>query len=117
MAGEARPRNVNYYDPKAGQGFESWLNQLRDSKGKAKIDTRLDRLENGNFGDCERTAEGVIELVIDFGPGYRVYVGEDGDDVWVLWAGIKKTQPSDFTRARKYWQEHKDAKKSQTKRS
>jgi putative addiction module killer protein len=116
LTGEARPRNVSYYEPRAGESFESWLNGLRDRKAQAKIDTRLDRLEDGNFGLFERTAEGVIELKIDYGPGYRLYVGEEGDDLFVLWGGVKKTQSSDFTRARRYWQEYKDGKKSQAKR-
>lgn len=111
MAEETKPRKVWYYEPKQEKSFEAWLNGLRDKRAKAKIDTRLDRLENGNFGDCESAGEGVIELKLDYGPGYRVYVGEEAEDVWVLWGGIKTAQQSDIGRARRYWREYKDAKK------
>lgn len=77
MPEEAKPKNVYYHEPKQEKSFESWLEGHKDRKARAKIDTRLDRLENGNFGDCESAKEGVIELKIDYGPGYRVYVGEE----------------------------------------
>ena len=49
---------------------------------------------------------------IHFGPGYRVYIGEDGSDIWVLWAGVKNTQQSDIERAKRYWREYKDGKQT-----
>ena len=111
MAEHATPKNVTYYEPTIERSFEAWLNALKDRKARSKIDTRLDRVEAGNFGDCEPVGGGVIELRIDFGPGYRVYIGEEGDEVIVLWAGAKNSQTSDIGRARRYWREYQNAKK------
>jgi putative addiction module killer protein len=62
--------------------------------------TRLDRVEDGNFGDCAPVGSGVRELRIDFGPGYRVYFGEDGEFVILLGGGKKKTQGRDIATAK-----------------
>jgi putative addiction module killer protein len=71
-----------------------------------RIFERLDRAEEGNFGDHEPAGEGVIELKIDFGPGYRVYLGIDGEEIILLWGGTKKTQDADMRKARKFWGYH-----------
>lgn len=63
---------------------------------------RLDRVEDGNFGDSRHVGQGVWELCIDSGPGYRVYFGEDGDLVVLLLGGTKKTQTQDIETAKKY---------------
>ena len=69
---------------------------------------RLDRLELGNFGDCKPVGEGVLELRLDFGPGYRVYFAEDGPIiVLLLIGGDKNTQTKDIKTAKAYWQEHR----------
>jgi putative addiction module killer protein len=65
--------------------------------------TRLDRVERGNF-DHKSVGEGVQELIIDFGPGYRVSFGQDGPDfVILLIGGDKRTQPADIRAAKQYW--------------
>ncbi len=56
--------------------YNEWLNKLRDIKTRAKIRQRVDRLRLGNFGDCKALGDGVYELRINFGPGYRVYYGK-----------------------------------------
>jgi putative addiction module killer protein len=67
----------------------------------------------GNFGNCSAAKEGVIELCIDFGPGYRVYFGRDGNTLVVLLGGGKKdTQDADMKLARKYWRDYKHAQKN-----
>ena len=72
----------------------------------SKIFVRLDRAEAGNLGDHEKVREGVIELRIDFGPGYRVYVGIDGDEIILLWGGTKKTQDDDIKKAIGFWRDY-----------
>ena len=88
--------------------FERWLERLRDEKGKARILSRLDSAALGNFGDCESVGEGVIEMRIHFGPGYRVYFTRRGTFVYVLLiGGDKSTQKRDIKRALKMARELK----------
>ena len=82
--------------------FEQWLGKLRDAKGKARILSRLDSAALGNFGDCEPVGEGVSEMRIHFGPGYRVYFTRRGTFVYALLiCGDKSTQNRDIRRALK----------------
>jgi putative addiction module killer protein len=71
-----------------------------------KVLVRIDRAEDGNFGDCRAVGQGVWELKIDFGPGYRIYCAEDGDDLVLLTGGSKATQDSDVARAKEYWSDY-----------
>jgi putative addiction module killer protein len=71
-----------------------------------KVLNRLDRVEDGNFADCRHVGQGVWELRIDFGPGYRVYFGEDDDLAVLLLGGTKKTQVRDIKTAKKYWSDY-----------
>jgi putative addiction module killer protein len=71
---------------------------------RARIRVRLNRLRLGNFGDCKPVGEGVIELRMPIGPGYRVYLGQDGDTlVILLCGGDKQTQVRDIVKAKEYW--------------
>jgi putative addiction module killer protein len=73
-----------------------------------KIQVRLNRLEDGNFGDCKPSGKGVQELRLDFGPGYRIYFALDGKNVvLLLCGGDKSSQASDIKLAKAYWREHK----------
>jgi putative addiction module killer protein len=67
---------------------------------------RIDRVESGNFGDCRAVGQGVSELRVDEGPGYRVYFGLDGNMVILLNGGTKKTQSSDIKTAQEYWKDY-----------
>ena len=67
--------------------FELWMNQLRDKRAKVKILIRLDRVVLGNLGDIKPVGEGVSELRIDEGKGYRVYFGRQGNKVIILLCG------------------------------
>jgi len=80
--------------------FDRWLKGLRDTRARAKVLVRLERLANGNPGDIEPVGEGVSEMRIDFGPGYRVYIKRTGDDVAVLWGGDKDSQQADIGKAK-----------------
>jgi len=79
--------------------FEKWFQSLRDRRAKAKILSRIDRLEDGNPGDAAPVGEGISEMRIHFGPGYRVYYKQDRDIV-LLWGGDKSTQAKDIEKAK-----------------
>ena len=81
--------------------FDAWLSALADNKGKARILARLTAAEMGNFGDCESVGEGVSEMRIHFGPGYRVYFTRRGKVVYLLLlGGDKSSQARDIKRAK-----------------
>lgn len=81
--------------------FDAWLSELADQKGKARILARLTSAALGNFGDCEPVGEGVSEMRIHFGPGYRVYFVRNGATVYVLLnGGDKSSQKRDIERAK-----------------
>lgn len=85
-----------------------WMSGLRDSKIRARIEVRLARLAAGNFGDYKSVREGVMELRIDCGPGYRVYFARPGDAVvLLLCGGDKHKQNTDIRLAIEYWQDFK----------
>ena len=87
--------------------FSEWLSGLRDRQAHARILVRLERLELGNFGDCKPVGGGVQELRIDWGPGYRVYFGQDGPVVvLLLCGGDKATQRRDIRQAKAYWKQY-----------
>ena len=80
--------------------FAQWLDRLRDIQARARIQARLDRMAEGNPGDVKPVGEGVSELRIDFGPGYRVYFKTRGRELIVLLAGgDKSTQAKDIKSA------------------
>jgi putative addiction module killer protein len=82
--------------------FIAWLEGLRDKKGRAIIDRRLDALELGHFGDSRQVAKDVIEMRIHFGPGYRVYLTRRGKQIVILLCGgDKRSQKRDIERAAK----------------
>lgn len=81
-----------------------WLRGLRDARARAQIEVRLRRLSVGNFGDHKSVGEGVLELRVDVGAGYRVYYGKHGQAlVILLCGGDKGSQQSDIMRAKAYW--------------
>lgn len=89
--------------------FTDWMDGLRDSKGRARIVTRVLRLRQGNPGDVEPVGEGVSELRLFFGPGYRVYFGERGDDLIILLAGgDKSSQGRDIELAKRLWRDWRE---------
>jgi len=91
--------------------FDAWLSDLADQKAKARILARLTSAAFGNFGDCEPVGEGVSEMRIHVGAGYRVYYTRAGSTVYVLLAGgAKATQAKDIARAKRMAREFKKAK-------
>lgn len=82
--------------------FDRWFEGLRDQAGKSAIKVRLRRAEDGNFDDCEPVGEGVSEMRIHYGPGYRVYFKRTGMEIVILLAGgDKSTQAKDIKKALK----------------
>lgn len=101
------PYEIDYYVTEQGdKPFKNWLEGLRDVQGRARIRVRLDRVRLGNLGDYRSVGEGVQELRIDFGPGYRIYFGIEGKRVvLLLLGGDKSSQPRDIAKAREYWRD------------
>jgi putative addiction module killer protein len=96
-----------YKSTAGGEPFTKWLSDLPDKQARARILARLERLEAGNFGDAKFLRDGVSELRIDWGPGYRVYFGRDGQTVIVLLCGgDKRKQDADIRKAVTLWQEY-----------
>jgi len=96
---------LHYVDSGGSEPFQDWLDGLT-AKIRGIIRNRLDRVENGNLGNSHGVGEAVRELVIDVGPGYRVYFGQDGNKVILLNGGTKKTQRGDIKRAKEFWSDH-----------
>jgi putative addiction module killer protein len=82
------------------EAYAQWIDNLKDSAGRARVLMRVDRLIHGNPGNHRNLTEGVSELKIDVGPGYRVYYSIRGDELLLLLAGgSKATQAKDIARA------------------
>lgn len=91
--------HVNSFEKTAK--FDVWLRSLADAVGKARILARLRAAMGGNFGDCAPVGDGVVEMRIHVGPGYRVYFTRAGKTVyWLLCGGDKSTQQADIKRAK-----------------
>ena len=100
-----------YEAPDGACPFIEWFDQL-EAKAAAKVTTALARLEQGNTSRVKGVGAGVFEVKIDFGPGYRVYFGKDGDEIVILLAGgTKKRQQRDIESAQDRWLNYKARKK------
>ena len=85
-----------------------WFEGLNDKQARARIDARMARIAGGNLGDVEPVGEGVLELRIDWGPGYRVYFSRRGNViVLLLCGGDKRTQQKDIKRPKAYFEDFK----------
>ncbi|MDF0644000.1 MAG: type II toxin-antitoxin system RelE/ParE family toxin [Nitrospira sp.] len=106
---EATPKELRIYVTAEGrEPFSNWLNSLQDQRTRAKIRVRLDRVSLGNFGDCHTVGDGVQELRIDYGPGYRVYFGQEGKTILLLLCGgDKDAQSKDIETAKRYWSDYR----------
>ena len=92
--------------------FDEWIEGLRDRRAKSRIQIRLDRLVLGLFGDWKSVGDGVYELRIPEGQGYRVYYGKEGDTIVILLCGgSKSSQTSDIKQAKAYWEDYKEQEK------
>ena len=86
---------------RTSETFTTWFNGLKDRKARARIQARIDRMEMGNFGDVAPVGEGVSELRLFYGPGYRVYFVQRGSVLVILLSGGDKgSQQSDIAKAK-----------------
>jgi putative addiction module killer protein len=101
-------KSVVYKTGASEEPYSEFLMELRDRRAANKVKARVVRAELGNLGNHRSVGHGVIELKIDFGPGYRVYVALHGNELIVLLsAGDKSTQEKDIVKAHAYWEDYK----------
>ncbi|RJP85885.1 MAG: type II toxin-antitoxin system RelE/ParE family toxin [Desulfobacteraceae bacterium] len=107
---ETAPRIIQEYVGGDGKNhFSEWFDGLKDIKAQVKVDIRISRLRLGNFGDTKGVGQGVYELRIHFGPGYRVYYGLEGNTViLLLCGGDKGSQKKDIKKAVALWNEYQE---------
>ena len=100
---------VIHYEEDGRDIFQEWIKSLKDMQGKAAIYRAIERIEQGNFGDHKPCRDGVWELRIDVGAGYRVYYSISGKEiVLLLCGGAKRTQTKDIDRAVEYLKRFKE---------
>jgi|SRR5580698_5591586 putative addiction module killer protein len=93
--------------------FSKWFDRL-NSEAARKVTTALYRIGLGNFSNVKGVGAGVFECRVDFGPGYRVYFGKDGEQIVILLCGgTKQRQQNDIAQAKEYWLEYKRQKRSE----
>lgn len=97
---------IPYTNQQAKQPIIDWLENL-DKKTRTRIVARFSRIALGNYGDCKVIGDGIKELRFDFGPGYRIYFGEDGEKIIILLlGGDKSNQSKDIQQAKEYWNDY-----------
>ncbi len=111
------PYTITYYLTKnVKKPFKEWLDGLKDIAARNTIRIRLDRVRLGNIGNNRSVGEGVYELKIDYGPGYRVYYALEGQTViLLLLGGDKSSQKNDIAQAKAFWSDHKWRKRDEKK--
>jgi len=103
---------AHYLTPEGVDLYQEWLDSLKDRIAKAKITTRINRVASGAFGDCKPVGNGVWELRIDQGPGYRVYYAQAGGKlILLLLGGDKRKQQADINKAMKCWNDYQRRQK------
>lgn len=104
---------IEYLTSDGKDPYRDWITGLADRRTQARILTRINRMESGNFGDHKPIAAGVWELRIDWGPGYRVYYALAGKRLVLLLAGgDKRKQQADIDAAISYWKDWQEREKS-----
>jgi putative addiction module killer protein len=104
-------RIIEYLSPNGTSPFAAWFNRL-DPQAAAKVNVALIRMEMGNLSNVKSVGLGVLEYRIDWGPGYRIYFGRQGDELVILLAGgTKQRQQRDISDAAMRWQEYKNKNK------
>ena len=102
---------IAYRTREGREPFMEWLTSLQDKTFRYRVETRIDRMGQGNYGDYKRFL-GLLEIRLDFGKGYRLYCGEDGDElILLLTGGDKSSQVKDIRQALDYWRDYHEQKK------
>jgi putative addiction module killer protein len=109
----AFPFELEYYLSAMGKiPFKEWVEGLRDVSARANIRVKLDRVRLGNLGNNRAVGEGVRELKVAYGPGYRIYFAQEGTNIiLLLLGGDKSSQEKDIETAKEYWNDHKRRKR------
>ena len=103
-----------YVDPEGRSPYGVWFDRL-NAQAAAKVATAVTRLAGGNFSNVKGVGSGVFEYKVDFGPGYRVYFGKDGEKLVILvGGGTKKRQQHDISAALVHWQAYKRRKQEES---
>ena len=106
-----------YETPNGKRPFERWFKEIQEIRCRAQVRFRLERLKVGNFGDCKTIGEGVQELRIHYGPGFRIYYSKIGNTIiLLLCGGEKKSQTTDINRAKEYLKEYQSREKDYGKK-
>jgi putative addiction module killer protein len=107
---EAVPRRVQTYVTRDGKDvFQGWLDGLADRRAKVLVDKTVAKIRLGNLGHHKSVGEGVQEILLDYGPGYRIYFGEHGTARVILLLGsTKRRQAEAITLAKRYWTDWKE---------
>ncbi len=113
---EAKPRTIDFFkDDDGSEPVKEWLRKLKKKKQfveHGKIVTRINRAQSGNFGDHRFLGGNWGEMKIDFGPGYRIYFGVEGEDlILLLHGGTKESQQEDIELAEARWKQYLKSKK------
>jgi putative addiction module killer protein len=108
----AQPRKLQVFRDRNGrEPFTEWFYTIRDTRTRTRIRKRLERLEAGNFGDCKSVGDGVLEMLLHFGPGHRIYFAQiDNTLVLLLCGGDKSSQKQDIALAKDYWLQYKETR-------
>ena len=104
------PRTVENYVTQSGVDvFQAWLDGLKDTRAQILVDKTIAKIRLGNLGDHKSIGEGVQEIRLDYGPGYRLYFAEHGNTLIILLCGgTKKRQQDDITQAKLFWNDWKE---------
>lgn len=104
---DASPKEIRLYETPVGRvPFSEWMDSLEGQEIYEIVMLRLDKVERGSLGATKSVGEGVSEMIIDYGEGYRLYyglIGPKGDIVVLLLGGMKRTQDADIKVAKEYW--------------
>ena len=102
------PKQIIIYRTEQGnEPFTTWFDALKDKPTQARIDARLTRVEAGNLGDYKSVGDGVFELRVHVGKGFRLYFGNIGNAIVVLLSGgTKEQQSADIARAQDFWRDY-----------
>lgn len=104
-------RVIEYLDSQGQSPFAGWFGRL-DARAAAKIAVTIARIGQGNLSNTKGVGKGVLEYRLDFGPGYRVYFGRDGDELVILLAGgTKQRRQKDIVQAQERWQDYRRRRK------
>jgi putative addiction module killer protein len=99
-------KTIDYLTEDGRDPLKEWLANLADHQARARVLVRVQRMGAGNFGDCKPLTDGVWELRIDYGPGYRVYYARAGEKLLLLLVGgDKRKQQADIDTAVSYWKD------------